>query len=144
MTKSLVLVLALAACGKSKAAQCTEVIETYNAVGEAIRKGVGDGSDPAVIEATTKGVEDATKAFIAVDVKDSGVKSARDDLAKAFTDHIAIMKKMAGAVRDAKDPAKADAAMKTINAAAASSEKTTASIQTSKQALMTVCNATAK
>ena len=144
ITRTAILVLALAACGKSKTDQCSKVIEAYNQVGEAMRKGFGDGTDPAAVEANVNEIEKAAKAFSALDVSDAGVKTVRDGLAAVFTTHVANLREMAAGVRDAKDPKKADAAVAKVNAIAAKVEGEKSSMLAAKQALMTECNATAK
>ena len=140
----LMAVCALGACGKSKADQCSKMIAAYNDVGETMRKGFGDGSDPAAIDANVTEIDKATKAFVAIDVSDAKLKTVRDDLAKVFEKHVANLKTMAAGVRDAKDPSKADAALKKINAIAAEVESEKPAMLAAKQGLMTECNATAK
>src|SRR5262245_50604497 len=122
ITRTAILVVALAACGKSKAEQCTKVIDAYNQVGEAMRKGFGDGTDPAAVDANVSEIEKAAKSFSALEVSDGGVKKVRDGLVAVFDTHVANMREMAGGIRDAKDPKKADAALAKVNAIAAKVE----------------------
>src|SRR5688572_14172997 len=105
------IVAALVGC-KGKQSQCTDLIAAYNEVGTAVRQGVGDGTDPAVAEANAKAIEDTTKKFAAVEVSDAELVTARDNLAKAFGSYVTFLRTLAGAVRDAQDAAKADAATK--------------------------------
>jgi hypothetical protein len=136
---------ALAACGKSKADQCSKVIEGYNAVGDAMRKGGGDVSDPATVEASAAAIETANKSFAALDVSDSGVKKVRDDLANVFGKHAANLKAMAAAAREGnKDPSKAEAAVAKIKVVGADIEGMKSQMVAAKQALMSECNATSK
>jgi hypothetical protein len=144
ITRTAILVLALAACGKSKAEQCTKVIDAYNQVGEAMRKGFGDGTDPAAVDANVNEIEKAAKALSALDVSDAGVKTVRDGLTAVFDMHVANLREMASGIRDAKDPKKADAAVARVNAIAAKVEGQKSAMIAAKQALMTECNATAK
>jgi hypothetical protein len=144
ITRTAILVVALAACGKSKAEQCTKVIDSYNQVGEAMRKGFGDGTDPAAVDANVNEIEKAAKAFSALDVSDASVKTVRDGLATVFTTHVANLREMATGMRDAKDPKKADAAVAKVNAIAAKVEGEKSAMVAAKQALMAECNATAK
>jgi vacuolar-type H+-ATPase subunit I/STV1 len=144
ITRTAILVVALAACGKSKAEQCTKVIDAYNQVGEAMRKGFGDGTDPAAVDANVNEIEKAAKTFSALDVSDGGVKKVRDGLASVFDTHVANLREMAAGMRDAKDPKKADAALAKVNAVAAKVEGQKSAMVAAKQALMTECNATAK
>src|SRR5262249_22318583 len=106
ITRMAILVVALAACGKSKAEQCTKVIDAYNQVGEAMRKGFGDGTDPAAVDANVNEIEKAAKAFSALDVSEASVKKVRDGLASVFDAHVANMREMAAGMRDAHDPKK--------------------------------------
>jgi hypothetical protein len=144
ITRTVILVVALAACGKSKAEQCTKVIDAYNQVGEAMRKGFGDGTDPAAVDANVSEIEKAAKAFSALEVSDATIKTVRDGLATVFDAHVANMHEMAAGIRDAKDPKKADAALAKVNAIAAKVESQKSAMLAAKQALMTACNATAK
>jgi hypothetical protein len=132
------------ACGNGKSEQCKVAIDAYNVVGETMRKGFGDGTDPDAIDAHIKEVENATKAFVGLDVSDSGLKTARNNLATVFRTHTTTLTKMAGLIREAKDPAKADAALTKINAIAAEFEGVKTTMLASKQAFMTECNATSK
>jgi hypothetical protein len=140
----LAAVVALAACGKSKLEQCNKVIERYNAVGEVIRAGFGDGSDPTAIEANAAAIEKATTEFAAVDVSDDKLAKVRADLATLFAKHTANMQAIALAVRDAKDPGRADAANKRLAEATSAAETIAPAIAAAKQALMTECHTTAK
>lgn len=140
----LIAALALAGCGNSKADQCSKVIAGYNAVGEAMRKGFGDGSDPAAIEANVAAIEAASKALTAAEVRDAGLLKVRGELAALFTRHATTMRAMAGAVRDSKDPARADASAKALASAATEAQATAPAISAAKLALMAECNATAK
>ena len=135
---------ALTACGKSKADQCTKVIEGYNGVGDAMRKPVGDFTDPEAIAASATAIEGANKTFAGIDVSDGSVKKVRDDLANVFTKHAANLKAMAAAAREAKDPGKAEAAVAKIKAVGADIEGMKSQMVSAKQALMTECNATSK
>jgi hypothetical protein len=143
MTKIL-FVLALAACGKSHTDQCSKVIEGYNALGEAMRAGFGDGTDPDKIDAQAAAIDKATTALKGIELADAKVKAVRDDLGTIVTTHAANLKTMAGLVRDAKDPAKADAAAKKVTAIVAEFEAEQPKLVAAKQAMMTECNATSK
>ena len=136
--------LALAACGKSHADQCTKVIDGYNAVGETMRAGFGDGTDPDKIDAQAAAIDKATTAFNGIELADAKIKAVRDEFATVVTKHVANLKVMAGLVRDAKDPAKADAAAKKITAVVADFEAEQPKVVAAKQAMMTECNATSK
>jgi hypothetical protein len=131
-------------CGKSKAEECSAIIEKYNAVGEAMRKGFGDGTDPAAIEANAKEVEAASTSFSNVSVKTEKVKAVQTNLAKVFADYARLMKSMAGALRDVKDPAKTDAANARLTEASTAAEAIKTELTEKKQALLTECGATAK
>ena len=140
----ILFVLALAACGNSHADQCSKVIEGYNALGEAMRAGFGDGTDPDKIDAQAAAIDKTLTSFKGLDLKDAKVKSVRDDLAAIITTHDSNLKTMATLVRDAKDPAKADAAAKKVTAIAADFEAEQPKMVAAKQSLMTECNATSK
>jgi len=139
-----IAILMVLGCGRTKQQECSEVIAAYNGVSTAISQGVGDGTDPAVAEANAKAVEDASRSFAAVEVSDAALKASRDDLAGAFAAYVKFIRTMAGAVQDAKDPAKADAATKAIEGAQAETQQIMSRIAAGKQALMTACNATAE
>lgn len=132
----MLFVLALAACGKSHADQCSKVIEGYNALGEAMRAGFGDGTDPDKIDAQAVAIDNAAKALGGIELADAKVKAVRDGLTAVVTKHVANLKTMAGLVR-AKDDQK-------LTAIAADFEAEKATMVSAKQALMTECNATSK
>lgn len=136
--------VSIPACGKSKADQCSAVIAGYNTVSETVRKGIGDGTDPVLIENSTTAIEEASRSFETVEVSDAKVKVVQGDLTKAFDGYTAKLKQMASLVRDAKDPAKAEAATAKIVAIAADFETTKTALVNSKQALMSECGATAQ
>lgn len=137
-----VATLAQVGCGKSKVDQCNAVIETYNAVGTAVRRGFGDGTDPEVMVANIKEVEDAVDKFEATSISDAAVKASRDTLAATFRDYTKHAKLLAEVVRDAKQPAKAAAAEARLAGVQKSLEATAQNIGAGKQQLASACNTT--
>ncbi|MCW5805664.1 MAG: hypothetical protein KIT31_25060 [Deltaproteobacteria bacterium] len=137
------LAISATAC-RTKSAQCSDVIETYNALGEEMRKGIGDGTDPAAIEKAADAIDDKAKAFLAVDISEAALKTARDGLADTVGKHTRLLREMAGAVRDSTDAKKSDAAMKTIDGARSQFDAIATAIGSHKQSIITVCNATPK
>lgn len=129
-------------CGKSKVEQCNAVIETYNAVGTAVRQGLGDGTDPEVVVARVKEVEAAVDKFEAVSLSDAAVKTSRDTLAATFRDYTKHANALAEVVRDAKQPAKADAAEARLGVVQKGLETTAQNIVAGKQQLASACNTT--
>lgn len=137
------LVISATAC-RTKTAQCSDVIETYNALGEEMRKGIGDGTDPVAIEKAADAIDAKAKELVAVEIEEKALKTARDGLADAVAKHTKLLREMAGAVRDSKDAKKADAALKTIDGAKQQFEAIASAFGSHKQSIMAVCNATPK